>query len=501
MATALVATLSLQVQAAVSGKTFLQPRSHGVNLALEKTNPWQTLITRNDKNAYGSHLQAAYFITQSSNDNALAQYFLFPTNAQTSTCAHGCKSITLPRDLPVNTTVGSSADLDLGFLIHKQDATQATTDTQMKLCPQHEAMGVYFNYHQDLKAILKGLHFKMNLPVVCVTNALKLQTSGTEASDLSKFIQGGNVEVAKGNVNALSPLYYALIPACDRKRTSVADIDVILGYKFLNKSAYQASVNIGLTIPTGTQPDGTFVFDAVIGNGGHLGFGAGIDAQAQVWRSEDRHQSFNLALAANYRYLFEDDEIRTLGIKNQHFGQYMLLIDRTKKPSDQQLNPAANITTLRVDVTPGSQFDGIFSCNYQVRNFIFDVGYNLYFKSRERVKIAPASCTLSNPKQFADNTWAIATRSADMSQTTPAPSASAPMTDANYVYRTINTEDLDLVGTETPALTSHKIYGGVGYWTEGWEIPVMVGIGGHYEWAHHDLINNWGFNTRVGLAF
>ncbi len=495
-----------------TNKTFLQPRSHGVNLALEKTAGWPNLVNRHDKNSYGANIQATYFMMESTNDNMLANYFLFPTNANTSKCSDNCKSITLLRTT-ADATVGSIADLDLGFLVHNTTGA-VSSDTLLKLCPQHGAIGVTFNYHQDLKCIVKGLYFEMQLPVVCVTNSLGMSTVGTEATNVSNFFKGGVIEKSKGDVNAFENLYNALISPGDLTRTSVADLDLILGYKFLDKRNYYVAMNIGLTVPTGNKSDGVNAFDAVIGNGGHLGFGFGLDARGKVWESACHKYNLNVNVAMNYRYLFEDDEVRTLGLTNQNFGQYLLLIDRTKQPNTQQLTPAANVTTLNVNVTPGSQFDGMVSMNYNYNRFAFDLGYNVFFRARERVTIAGPGCyiaqTANSTQQFPDNKWAVATRNAKMSDTVAVDPKVTPMTTSttgvintttNFVYRYINNADLDTTSAQTPALTSHKIFGGVGYWTKGWEIPVLVGVGAHYEWADADLISNWGFNARVGMSF
>ena len=71
----------------------------------------------------------------------------------------------------------------------------------------------------------------------------------------------------------------------------------------------------------------------------------------------------------------------------------------------------------------------------------------------------------------------------------------------SYVYRYVNNADLDVTSAQTPSLLSHKLFGGVAYWAKHWEMPILLGVGGHYEWVSCDLISNWGFNARVGLGF
>jgi len=543
-----------------TNKTHFTPRSHGVNLALERSAGWTNLVNRKDtEDAFGANLQAVFFMMHSTSEDELARYFLFPkstattteattdatTNACNKPCGSDCASVTLPRFATSNADgdvfntaegqeangVGSTADLDLGFLVHSAltgytgtdilgNVAAATNDTKLTLCPEHKAIGVTFDYRQDLKCLLKGLFLEVHVPVTHVKNTLGMKTSGAEAEELSKFLQGTRNEIGVGEVNAFKNLTAAKMSPCFRSETGVADVDVKLGYQFAAKCGWNGALNLGVTIPTGNEPDAEYVFDAIVGNGGHVGFGFGVDLHGKLWKSEDCDHSLKMNVAMNYRYLFRDGECRTLGlcINNErvNFGQYAMLIDRTVQPSVQQLVPAANVTTLRVNVTPGSQFDGIVSFNYNWCGFAFDLGYNLFLRSREKVKLACSSkCNTTTP--FVDGKWAIATRNADMSITAPVtgispidaiPSVANPMTDEDganpapqHIFANVDRANLDTTSAETPSLTSHKLFLGLGYWTKTWEVPMLVGVGGHFEWADCDLMTNWGFNARLGVAF
>ncbi len=510
-----------------TNKTFLQPRSQGVNLAAGKTAGWSNLVDRKAHDSFGGNVQATFFMSGSTEKDALAKYFLFNSKAvvalpraATATGTGGGDNSYVTA-APNATSLGNTSDLDLGLLIHNfntgalgtgvgvaQNTTGpvASTDAKLALAPEQKTIGVAFNYHQDLKCLLKGLYFSVEVPVANVENSMGLTATGAENAELVKFFQGNRNAIAANLQGAFVNLNKALISGCNRSETGVADVDLILGYKFLDKDSYHMAVNFGVTVPTGNTPDGTYAFDAIVGNAGHVALGVGLDTAFKVWHSECKNHSLKLNFAANYRYLLENDETRTLGLTNQNFGQYLLLIDRTKDANAQQLTPAANVTTLRVDVTPGSQLDGILSMNYNCHGFAFDLGYNLYYRDAEKVKVSSTGCGSSAP-QFPDNKWAIATRNADMDDA----GLTLPMTTTNnhgslsmgslYVNRTIDNKDLDVASAQTPSLLSHKVFGGVGYWTKTWEVPVLVGVGAHYEWADADIVSTWGFNAKLGVGF
>lgn len=529
---------SLLARNCPTNRTHLTPRSHGVNIALEKTAPWPNLVNRDTQQAYGGSVQATFFLERATEQGAIARYFMFPSTAKPSCgpCKGECASVVLPRTATWDPAgggayvadargAGSTADLDLGFLMHSAftgDTSNTfpgnvgpSSSTELRFCPEHNAMGVTFNYHQDLRCLLKGLYLQVAVPVVSIENSLGMETFGAEKDELSKFFYGTKAEIPQGrfidNANAFVNLTKAKISMCSRTETLVADVDLMLGYKVMNKPNGQASINIGLTIPTGNTPNGEYVFDAIVGNGNHLGFGVGFDSRILLWQNVRCFDSFALNVAANYRYLFRNGETRTFGLiidgQRLNFGQYHLLIDRTQQPGSslpnatppttgQQLIPAANLTTLRADVTPGSQFDGMISCNGNHGNFTFDIGYNLFARAREKVCINPYCAEA----QFPDGKWAIATRNADMRVNT----LDLPMTIENapdHIYKYVNRENLDVNTARTKLFVTHKLFMGAGYFTKDWSMPLMLGIGTHVEWSDCSLINMWGFNARVGLGF
>ncbi len=537
--------ISADSASCATNKKFLTPRSHGVNLALEKTAGWPNLMDRHDQEeAFGADMQASFFVMGSTNEDAIARYFLYKPTSTNALCNNDCASVTLPRTIvwddihgdfyvADSDAAGSAANLtagllDLGLLVHdpysgSDGYTLPSTDTKLQLCPEHKAIGVTFNYHQDLKHLLKGLYVEIAIPVVRVENTIGVSTSGTtgtDAADLLKFLEGARAEFAinADNGRAFVNLDHAKFDLNPVVATGVADVDLMLGYTLLEKAKYHAALNFGITIPTGDEPDGEWVFDAVVGNNKHIGLGFGLEADAKLWESDCGDHSLQLNLAMNYRYLLNNDQFRTLGLKNlvglngtaisNNFSQYYLLIDRTEQPNEQQLKPAANITTLNLNVVPGNQVDAILALNYNWKGFAFDFGYNLFFREKENVTMGTVC---GKTTQFTDGQWAVATRSVDMTDTVDSltPSASTPMTvDSVGVFYgnhlmlcNVDTENLDLDSAATPRLLSHKLYVGAGYWTKTWEVPILVGVGGHYEFADCDIISNWGFNARLGVGF
>lgn len=480
----LVAALAISANVqAHTNKTFLMPRSHGVNLPMELAT-FNEVANRTSEDQFGGNFQATVFYNATSNEDDTGEYF-------------GIKGKNT-----FNLQYAGSTDLNAGYIIHNAGKAAGTLDyATLSLNPEQHAWGVRLDYYQNLDKLLKGLYFKVALPIVHVENDMELGVKGLDTpnaaqdvADIKDYFKG-NLErlVNLANVNQ-AKLTNAKIDG-QRDRTGVADIDLVLGYKFLNKENYHVALNLGLTIPTGNESEGEFVFEPMIGNGDHFGFGGGLDASARVW-GDDCH-NLKINVVANYRYLFENDEKRTLGINGvtgytNDWSQYTLLAKSTPAANIQTLQfiPAANITTQNVDVTPGSQLDAIFALAYNNGGFCVDLGYNMFWKEAEDVEIK------SDP--FGGN-YSIVNPTLD-------PTTNTNFNPANGAHAiggaALTKANLDKSVAETPSQVTHKLYGSLGYIFREWECPVMFGLMGGYEFAgENSALEKWEIGGKIGVGF
>jgi len=491
---AVASLITLPVLADHTNKTFLMPRPTGVDLPMEY-NTWEELVNRKtNKDKFGGHLQVVGFYYGSSNDGETGKYFGVHNKssfvATTETAGTGASNV--------------KTDVDLKYFLHDwNDELYGKTDhassANISLDPEHDAYGALFNYYQNLDCLLKGLFLKANLPVVCVENDARLRISNptlgtatagtvpaaTLKSNLEKFFSG-DFETTAGE-NQQVKLNHALYRG-RQSETGVADIDLALGYKFLNKENYYASLALAITIPTGNDADGVYMFEPIVGNGQHFGLGGNLEGMVRVWGDCD--QNIKLHLKVNYRYLFESHEHRTLGIKKddgtvRDWGHYYLLSPTTgAAPKTGALVPAANKTTLNTDVTPGSQLDGILGFAYNNGGFTFDLGYNLYVREAEDVHLKDT---------FEKDAWGLAARTpktatANVIET----GTTAPLTNNSLV----------LAVAETPSQATHAIYGGFGYIFKEWEYPLQLRLGGKYEWpGENSAIEKWTIHGGIGIGF
>lgn len=482
----LVAMLAVSATVqAHTNKTFLLPRSHGVNLPME-ISTFCELVHRKDADKFGANFQAVGFYSGTTNEKETGEYFGILKDKETFSLKYAA----------AGADIGSKDNIDLGLFIHRQ-AGAAADGASITLKPSSETWGVRFDYHQDLEKLLKGLYLKVVVPVVHVENDMGLKVESTVAANktaLENFLKGTLTEAAVGAANSQKKLTNALIDG-KNSTTGVADIDVVLGYNFVQKEKYHAGINLGFTIPTGDDADGKHAFEAIAGNGDHWAFGAGLCGGARVWGDHDHN--VKIKACANYRYLFEGTEKRTLGIRENkeseayNWSHYVLLADLTKGNADQSsLVPAANVTTLNCDVTPGSQLDAVVAVAYNNGGIAVDFGYNVFWKDDEEVKL--------KKDQFKDNVWAVAARNYETDRGA-APGAGGTTA---LLLAHVNAENLSTKVAETPSQVTHKIFASLGYIFKNWECPLMAGLGGGYEFAGSNAaLEKWEIWLKLGVGF
>ncbi len=329
----LVAALVISSTAAAhSNKTHLQLRNQALrNLPLEQTTIKERIVAKTEDRVGGT-VSVTGFYGQNTKAKELGKYF------------------------------AAAAD------------GQVTVTKKATLAPEIINYGAVLGYNQDLSKLVGGLSLKVIVPVENASTDLKFKavTAGEEA-DLAAAVTAAKLG--------------------KKSTTGVADIDVQIGYKFLDKETYNASINIGGVIPTGKELKAVTPFEPQVGSN-HFGLGAGLDAQARVWGKADHNVKLNFA--ANYRYMFQATEKRKVG-KGTQLASFM----------------HADTLPIDVKVTPGSKLDGILGLAYNNGGLTADLGYNAYFAQEESVTlktvVAPVvsdAKTATTPAQFTNGAYA-----------------------------------------------------------------------------------------------
>ncbi len=227
---------------------------------------------------------------------------------------------------------------------------------------------------------------------------------------LNSFEQFASGQGSIQNVSGITyePLRFARMVNCPDTRTRPAEITAALGWNFLMDENYYWGFSLRAAAPTGNRPEGCLLFEPIVGQGHHWELGAGMDSHYRFWCSEDETRDFSMYLDACVTHLFKAHQRRTFDLKgaNKELSRYALAgqfnVDTTSfnnltagdtaadasQPSAQfnsVFAPVANFSTIPVSVSAAVQGEIIFKLAYTHCNFQWDIGYNFWGRSCERI--------------------------------------------------------------------------------------------------------------------
>ena len=314
--------------------------------------------------------------------------------------------------------------------------------------PEVKTFFIDFSLHVGLDEWVSGLWLRAWAPFVHTRwdlNACETITAKTGDYDQGYFT---NAAVANSNLlqsakaffqegktpNLGTGFSFESLKSCrwgdcgcdDITENGLADLRVALGWNFFQDEDYHIGLGLIAAAPTGNRPEGKYLFEPMVGNGNHWEFGGLLTSHVIFWRSEDEEKHFGGYLDANITHLFKTRQKRCFDLCGKPMSRYMLAeklgtpvedlfgADAVAAaavvgtaPSAQFKNayaPVSNLTCSDVDVSVGVQADVVAMLNYTCGGFSFDLGYNLWARSCEKIEF-DCECLPRLAKE--KNTWAL----------------------------------------------------------------------------------------------
>ncbi len=110
----------------------------------------------------------------------------------------------------------------------------------------------------------------------------------------------------------------------------VADLPIQLGYDFYKCDNKHFGFYLRAVIPTGTDIDqdyAAYLFQPVIGNGGHFEFGVGASGHAELWSNDDN--AFNAYVDGYLTHMFAENQFRIFDASGLPMSRYALMKELT----------------------------------------------------------------------------------------------------------------------------------------------------------------------------
>ena len=474
------------------GKTFFTQRSQGSNAARENVGVYH-LFPLCDMDCINGLLSATPQYTRTFKGSDLGAYLFF----------NGTNSMQFG-------PAGTANVFARNYFLNDNFSGTATIN------PLIQNFLVDFDFRLGLDEWLTGLYIKAHAPVVWTSWNTELTTSNQSTGTFIAVEALGNPIASASPVITLEQAFAGqtintgLFPdlqttlqfgRVDGKRThvTVADVEVALGYNFVCNECAYFGANIRAIFPTGNRPDAVWLFEPIVGNGHHYELGGGIDTHYEFWNNCD--SSFGIYTNANIYHMFNAKQRRIFDLTANGVGSNRLLIKRFSDPATYagEMLFGPNVLALLCNVKNDVHVDAAFTLDYKRRGLTVDLGYNIWFRSKDIITItqnidsntyAIAGQTLGSGSASADNTGSTALVNGDLGA-------------ADAVNTFISNADLNVDSAATPNALSNKVFAHVGYTWEHFEYMPFLGIGGEAEFSGsaNNALNQWAVWIKGGFSF
>lgn len=426
---------------------------------------------------WGSNFQITPFYYESTNKTAMGEYFGWNKN----------NVISIGED---STSV--SGIFDSGFLIHNPtDASDAKVSGKLTLKPHRKTCGTHLHYLQQVSKISNNLFFEAVMPVTHITHSMnptvcdeskgKINETGEEKGILDYF--SGNLSQTKTD-RVQQALKYAKIMTQSRSKTGIEQLELAVRYALtpFDKDYYFVP-RISLIVPMGNKPTGEFLFEPVLGNSKKWGVGMGVEGKTKLYDKNDL--VIDCVSAIGLKVFLNNTQKRVIGLRMGDgnivsWAQYNLVA----KSGENEVLPAANILRQDVKVKQGLYMDGLVNFDVYYKKLLLNFGYHCSAFAGETVSV---------------KNWdgELYTRTAESYDTT---SDFDIDNDDHAQDKGIDSLMLEPSVAESPAFVAHKIYGLVSFVFSNNRVPVLIGVGGAYEFVKENS-NLQGYEIYLKLGF
>jgi hypothetical protein len=413
--------------------------------------------------------QVSYFHQQSTNWCNLARSFL----PHSKSCA----------------VIAENGQGDVGSLWLDLISPPGTSfRSRISLAPRRTVDGGYFNFFFDFSRWLSGAWVNIAFAAVRVEHHLHMCES-----DLA--VNGTLESITDAGAALNNPVWRGgKFNSCKLHRSGVDDIQFKLGYNCFFRCDGHIGLYFVATAPTGYRSCANVIFEPLLGSK-HGSVGVGFNSDIIVFNCGNH--MVNWMADGNYRYVLAAHERRSFDLQGRgDWSRFMQVVT----PEARSLSmPGINFFTQRVRVTPRSTIDLWTAYHYAYRTYNIEVGYNLWWRQREKVCLECTLPTLGIYDMVGDCQGdPVSAHNATISQSVIGPNK-AP---SDSVFTPLSQQALNRHSGSADRALTHTLYGALSYNSESWCLPVMIGIIGSYEFTHHrSALRQWLVMVKGGISF
>lgn len=483
-----------------SSKTFFSVRPLYTSQKAELIAGFRNERAHVRENGVGGAFDFVLFGSKSTNDKRLASYFM--PDCKTSleaTNATQFESVSLDSEhFNIITTGDDDFTSDLCFSMNQSVMGLGLHYKQLFYWNAKETDGWWFSASSSIQRVKNTVHLSEKIVDPAVTLIDGAVSSMTQAFNQSAWCYG------------------KIACECPEAKTRLADIEVKLGFETLPCPEAHFAGYVGLIIPTGNKARAEYVFEPIVGNGKHVGLATGMEGGYILWQNMDENHWLSAEFSTHSQYLFKNTQKRSFDVKNKPWSRYQAVYANQAQAQEAidtdnpyLFTPGINVFTSNVKVTPRLAHNINTSLIYNASAFRIEVGYNLYCRQAECVKLDCPWPTDENAPAFKAHMTSIDvdTNIINPLRTiyaeTDSNNATLGFTIDDYTLGEITEDQLNLQSATHPAIVTNTFHLAMGYRWDNLNFPIHVDAGGSYEFAddNNTVLDRWAVWAKAGFAF
>ena len=417
--------------------------------------------------------------------------------------------------------------------------------TTLSFSPRIDKVLIDLDLFLGLDEFINGLWMRVSAPLVWARynlNPCEVVTTSDSTAYGPFFVNDTDAEVAVpyttvvdawkafgayGDVHAATK---GKIRCGSDSKFRLGSLDLQFGYDMIRNECAHLGIFIHGVAATGNKADATYLFEPIAGTY-NWQLGGGLGGSWTMWNKNDE-QKLTLYGEWLMTHMFKRSQERLLGLtlNGTTAGNSWILLKKFSAAHayDGEIDRATDMLARCIKVGNNFMTDFALMLQYQRCAFDFSIGYNFWYRSKDKTSCSNNSCGTSSCCSANNNCSTTATFAADTygikgvnsaagarsvffySKTNSDISTSGSVvvadategqttaTAADYVLETDVTSCVALA----PSAYSNKIFGYIGHnWLDCDHAPYL-GLGGMFEWARQNrAATQFGVYLKGGISF
>lgn len=494
----------------ITSRSYLSVRPHFLSQAPEMISGFRSDRLRIPEDGNGVAAQAVIYGSQSVNQPDIARYF-FPFRKTVLIVDEriGLTSPPLPQDLRAS-----------HFNIFTRNGDFRS---EISIRPQQTVIGFGFHGKKSFwvnEDTGRAFYGSLSFAVERVKNDLHFFEKVINSGGGANFLVDDQVMANMTEAFMQSEWKFGKIDKQPRIRTGVADIELKVGYEWIEQAPFHLESYAGILIPTNRKPSAEYLFDAVVGQGHHLGVIFGNHLGIEIWKDEAKDRDLRIEYSGHTQYLFRNTQCRSVDLVCKPWSRYIEMYSSEEQatvastlPEGDSLDhhfatPGINILTLPLKVRPGFSHNMTTAALLRMKSWTLEGGYNLYCRQSECVKLACPWCEGPAIKRYAAGTASTDGRGntnpvRDITGNYRLENVTNNVALPNYKQNMIKATDLDLISATSPGVITSTVYLTLGHRWDDRDWPTFANLGASYEFSnsHNGVLERWTFWAKSGVSF